>query len=199
MIGYIKGKVIHSEAGVILLENNGVGYELVCSGAAFARLVTDGAGEAYTYLQVKEDGLTLFGFVSMEEKNMFLKLTTVSGVGPKMGMTVLSGLSLNDLAFAIASSDVKALSSVKGLGKKTAERIILELREAISVESLGAPSGKAKPNAVKADSEKDNAVLALISLGYKRDEAVEAVEIAISSGAVGLEKVITAALKCFLK
>lgn len=84
MIGYIKGKVIHSEAGVILLENNGVGYELVCSGAAFARLVTDGAGEAYTYLQVKEDGLTLFGFVSMEEKNMFLKLTTVSGVGPKM-------------------------------------------------------------------------------------------------------------------
>ena len=129
MIGYIKGKVIHSEAGVILLENNGVGYELVCSGAAFARLVTDGAGEAYTYLQVREDGLTLFGFVSMEEKNMFLKLTTVSGVGPKMGIAILSQMNINEIAVAIATSDVKGLCAVKGLGKKTAERIILELRE----------------------------------------------------------------------
>lgn len=199
MIAYVKGKVLSASNGTVILERDGLGFEIICSATSFKRLVESGEGAVYTYLAVRDDGMSLFGFENLAEKDMFLKLISVSGVGPKMGMTVLSGLSLNDLAFAIASSDVKALSSVKGLGKKTAERIILELREAISIESLGAPSGKAKPNAVKADSEKDNAVLALISLGYKRDEAVEAVEIALSSGAVGLEKVITAALKCFLK
>ena len=187
MIAYVKGKVLSASNGTVILERDGLGFEIICSATSFKRLVESGEGAVYTYLAVRDDGMSLFGFENLAEKDMFLKLISVSGVGPKMGMTVLSGLSLNDLA------------SVKGLGKKTAERIILELREAISIESLGAPSGKAKPNAVKADSEKDNAVLALISLGYKRDEAVEAVEIALSSGAVGLEKVITAALKCFLK
>ena len=153
MIGYIKGKVIHSEAGVILLENNGVGYELVCSGAAFARLVTDGAGEAYTYLQVREDGLTLFGFVSMEEKNMFLKLTTVSGVGPKMGIAILSQMNINEIAVAIATSDVKGLCAVKGLGKKTAERIILELREKMGAAELAPQKGQ--PVIPAADGEDD--------------------------------------------
>ena len=89
MIGYLKGKVIYSEEGVVLLEVNGVGYELVCSGALFAKLVTDGQGEAYTYLQVRDDGVTLFGFVSVEEKKMFQKLVSVSGVGPKMGLAIL--------------------------------------------------------------------------------------------------------------
>jgi len=114
MIGYIKGKVIGSDSGVVILENNGIGYEIVCSGALFAKLVTDGAGEAYTYLQVREDGLTLFGFVSVAEKNMFLKLVTVSGVGPKMGIAILSQLNLNEVAIAIATSDLKRLSAVNG-------------------------------------------------------------------------------------
>ena len=111
MIGYIKGKVLHSEAGVVLLENNGIGYEIVCSGALFAKLITEGQGEAYTYLQVREDGVSLFGFVSIEEKNMFLKLISVSGVGPKMGIAILAGMNLGELAVAIASSDVKLLRS----------------------------------------------------------------------------------------
>ena len=143
--------------------------------------------------------MSLFGFESLAEKEMFLKLISVSGVGPKMGMTVLSGLSLNDLAFAIASSDVKVLSSIKGLGKKTAERIILELREAISLEALDSLSIKSTIATHKTNGEKDNAVLALISLGYKKDESVKAVEEAISSGSTGLENIITSALKCFLK
>lgn len=107
MIGYLKGKVLYSEEGTVLLEVNGVGYELVCSGALFAKLVTDGEGEAYTYLQVREDGVSLFGFVSPEEKRMFLKLVSVSGVGPKMGIAVLSAMNINDLAVAIATSDLK--------------------------------------------------------------------------------------------
>ena len=192
MIGYIKGKVIHSEAGVILLENNGVGYELVCSGAAFARLVTDGAGEAYTYLQVKEDGLTLFGFVSMEEKNMFLKLTTVSGVGPKMGIAILSQMNVNEIAVAIATSDVKGLCAVKGLGKKTAERIILELREKVGAAELAPQKGQPVIPAV--DGE-DDAIVGLMSLGYTRAESAKAVKRAKESGAASLEDIIMTALK----
>ena len=103
MIGYLKGKVLYSDAGTVLLENNGVGYELLCSGALFAKLVNEKQGEAYTYLQVREDGLSLFGFVSPEEKNMFLKLITVSGVGPKMGIAILSAMNINDIAVAIAT------------------------------------------------------------------------------------------------
>ena len=110
MIGYLKGKVLYSDAGTVLLENNGVGYELLCSGALFAKLVNEKQGEAYTYLQVREDGLSLFGFVSPEEKNMFLKLITVSGVGPKMGIAILSAMNINDIAVAIATSDVKMLT-----------------------------------------------------------------------------------------
>ena len=136
MLGYIKGKVLHSSDGTVLLENNGIGYEVLCSGAAYAKLISDGQGEVYTYLQVREDGVSLFGFVSPEEKNMFLKLISVSGVGPKMGITVLSSMNINDIAVAIANSDVKKLTAAKGLGKKTAERIILELREKVSAESL---------------------------------------------------------------
>ena len=118
MIGYLKGKVLYSSDGTVLLENNGVGYEVLCSGAAYAKLVTDGQGEVFTYLQVRDDGISLFGFVSMEEKNMFLQLISVSGVGPKMGITILSSMNVGDIAVAIANSDVKQLTAAKGLGKK---------------------------------------------------------------------------------
>ena len=103
MIGYLKGKVLYSEAGVVLLENNGVGYELLCSGALFAKLVNEKQGEAYTYLQVREDGLSLYGFVSPEEKNMFLKLVSVSGVGPKAALSVLSAATPQNLALSIVT------------------------------------------------------------------------------------------------
>lgn len=113
MIGYLKGNVLSCAEGTVLLEVNGVGYELACSGAAFAKLATDGKGEVYTWLQVRDDGVSLFGFVSPEEKNMFLKLISVSGVGPRMGIAVLSGMNLSELAVAIASSDVKGLCAVQ--------------------------------------------------------------------------------------
>ena len=135
MIGYIKGRVLSATDGVALIENNGIGYEVICSSAVYHKLLVDKQGEVYTYLAVREDGVSLYGFISLEEKSMFLKLITVSGVGPKMGITVLSNMSLNDLALKIATSDVKGLSAVKGLGKKTAERIILELREKITADA----------------------------------------------------------------
>ncbi len=197
MIGYIRGKVIYSEAGMVLLENNGIGYEILCSGALFAKLITDGDGEAYTYLQVREDGVSLFGFVSPEEKNMFLKLTSVSGVGPKMGIAILSGMNVGDLAVSIASSDVKRLSSIKGLGKKTAERIILELREKVSAQNTTPNSGEKSVEFVaeKMTDKEEDAVVGLMSLGYTRAESVKAVRGAIEHGASSIEEIIMAALR----
>ena len=98
MIGYINGKVIANNDNTLLIENNGIGYEVTCSVSAYSRLMQERQGGVYTYLQVKEDGMFLYGFTSIEEKQMFLKLITVSGVGAKMGITILSGMSLKDLA-----------------------------------------------------------------------------------------------------
>mgnify|MGYP002711307112 FL=1 len=128
MIGYIKGNLLNGENGTVLLETNGVGYEIICSASVYVKLLENGGGEVYTYTSVRDDGIFLYGFSDLKEKNLFLKLISVSGVGPKMGITVLSNMSLAKITAAIATSDVKTLSSIKGLGKKTAERIILELR-----------------------------------------------------------------------
>ena len=196
MLGYIKGKVLHSSDGTVLLENNGVGYEVLCSGAAYAKLISDGQGEVYTCLQVRDDGISLFGFVSLEEKNMFLKLISVSGVGPKMGITILSSMNINDIAVAIANSDVKKLTAAKGLGKKTAERIILELREKVSAESLP-EKGAAAPEqpAEKISDKEEDAVVGLMSLGYTRAESVRAVKRAEEAGAESMEEIIMTALR----
>ena len=197
MIAYITGKLLYSENGTVVLENNGIGYEITCSAESYTKIVNAGEGSVYTYMAVREDGVSLYGFDSLSEKSMFLKLITVSGVGPKMGMTVLSGMSLSDLAFCIASSDVKTLSTIKGLGKKTAERIILELREAISLSDLPSTTKKSAPIQPKSADE-ENAVMALMSLGYNRSQSVEAVSRAIDLGASGLENIITTALKGML-
>ena len=196
MIGYIKGKVIYSSEGTVLLENSGIGYAILCSGALYARLLSDGQGEAYTYLQVKEDGVSLFGFVSPEEKSMFQKLISVSGVGPKMGIAILSSMNINDIAVAIANSDVKKLTAAKGLGKKTAERIILELREKVAASDLPAAGGaKAPEPAEKITDKEEDAVVGLMSLGYTRAESVRAVRRAEESGAESMEEIIMAALR----
>ena len=196
MIGYIKGKVIDNNENTILLENGGIGYEIICSVSAFSKMMQDREGGIYTYMQVKEDGIALYGFVSPEEKKMFLKLISVSGVGAKMGITVLSGMSLKDLAIAIATSDVKSLSRIKGLGKKSAERIILELRESVSsigdkadsISQLSAP-------VANIGSEGENAVMALMSLGYNRATAVKAVSGAMATGANAIGEIIAVALR----
>lgn len=193
MIGYVYGKVMYIDGNTLLVENNGIGYEIICSASALARMNEKKEGGLYTYTQVKEDGISLFGFDTMEEKKMFLKLISVSGVGAKMGITVLGGMRLRDLALAIATSDVKMLSSVKGLGKKTAERIIVELREKVSADNSEPLPSDVVPAFSGSDAE--NAVTALMSLGYNRVTAVKAVNAALSAGASSVEDIIGTALR----
>lgn len=196
MIGYISGNLITAGSnGVIVLETGGIGYEITCSASAYELIVNKGKGSLFTYLNVREDGFYLYGFISQEEKSMFLKLISVSGVGPKMGIGILSSMPLNELAFIIASQDVKSLSKVKGLGKKTAERIILELRENIS--QLDLPEGTKKPSSktTTEPSVDDDAIIALMSLGFLRAESEKAVAIAKERGADTIESIITIALQ----
>ena len=193
MIGYLKGKILSLSADSALIETaSGVGFEVLLSGSAQSNLSGKKEGEVYTYMQVREDGVSLFGFSSTEEKEMFLKLISVSGVGPKMGIGVLSALNAGEVAAAIATGDVKRLSTVKGMGKKTAERIILELREKVSLNGSPAPDGAPAVNISVGD---EDAVVALMTLGFTRAESVKAISRARAQGANSVEDIIMLALK----
>lgn len=198
MIAYLKGKVLSIAAETAILEVNGVGYELYCSGGAFRKLVVGEQAELFTYLQVKEDGVTLFGFANVKEKELFLKLITVSGVGPKMGIAILTGLSADEFATCVATADVKRLSTVKGLGKKTAEKIVLELHGKISAAEImqadvSLPSTTSATEKLSAVDEE--AVSALMGLGFTKAESTQAVKRAHESGANTVEDIIRKALQ----
>ena len=182
-----------------ILDVNGVGYEAYCSGEAFRKITIGEIAELYTYLQVKEDGVSLFGFASPKEKELFLKVTSVSGVGPKLGISILTGMSADEVAVAIQTADVKRLSKVKGLGKKTAEKLVLELHGKISAAEVMSASGE-DLTATPTQNEKlspvdEDAVAALMNLGFNKSESVQAVKRAKEQGAVGVEEIIMRALQ----
>lgn len=200
MIAYVRGRVLAIGVETAILDVNGLGYEIYCSGGAFRKLTVGETAELYTYLQVKEDGVTLFGFATPKEKELFLKLISVSGVGPKMGISILASLSADDFAQAVATADVKRLSAVKGLGKKTAEKIILELHGKISAaEVLGAsgetPMATDGGAVVRLSAQDEEAVSALMGLGFTRSESTQAVKKAHDLGARTVEEIIMKALQ----
>jgi Holliday junction DNA helicase RuvA len=195
MIGYIKGKILSLSADSALIETaGGIGFEVICSGSAMSALSGKSEGELYTYLQMSENGTFLYGFSSQDEKNMFLKLITVSSVGPKLGIAILSGMNVGELAAAIATSDVKRLCSVKGLGKKTAERIVLELREKVALSAKENPVQGGVSIPVVSSGDED-AVVALMTLGFTRAESEKAIARARAAGASSVEDIIMVALK----
>ncbi len=171
MIAYVKGKVTDVTVNTVTVEAGGLGYELNVS-AFCARACAVGADvKLPTFLQVGESGVFLYGFVDRAEKDMFLRLQSVGGVGAKMALGVLSGVTPTDLIACIAHGDTTALSRVKGIGKKTAERIVFELRDKIAKEIQELPTGVTVPVAA-VDEE---AVMALMALGFNKNEAMAAV------------------------
>ena len=200
MIAYLRGRVLTTTAETVILDVNGVGYEAYCSGGAFRKVKQGEIAELYTYLQVKEDGVTLFGFESPKEKELFLKVITVSGVGPKMGIAILATLSADEFATAVATADVKRLSSVKGLGKKTAEKIVLELHGKISAAEIMSAEGdlQTAPTVevtMKLSPQDEEAISALMGLGFTRNESAQAVKKAHEMGARSVEEIIMKALQ----
>jgi Holliday junction DNA helicase RuvA len=170
MIYSLKGKVEMIDSNTIVVDTGNMAFEVICSSyAAFDLSNKTEEQTVLTYLQVREDAMVLFGFKDKKEKTLFNQLITVSGVGPKMAITILSGLPINDIIGAILSSDIKLLSSIKGLGKKTAERVILELSSKLGV-----------------DGALENLVSTDISVGLAKEpikkEIEEASEVLISTG-----------------
>lgn len=168
MISFLRGIIEEKEEGRLVVDVNGVGYELFVSNNTLSSLPLQGeTAKVLTYMAVREDGVFLFGFSSKEERESFLKLITVSGVGPKLAISILSGLNLSDLTVAIKKEDVKLLSSIKGLGKKTAERVCLELKDKIDLAIQSEVNFDTNYN-------EDAVMLAtdtLVSLGISKNEA----------------------------
>lgn len=200
MYAYIKGKITDRNDQQIVIENNGIGYLINCPLGISAEI--GGLGDevvVYLYQSVKEDDISLYGFNSRDQKKMFLKLITVSGIGPKVAHTICASLSAEQIAAAVMSNNVALLTGVKGLGKKTAERIILELKDKLKAQ-LGASASVAATPVAAAVAGNGNAGLmqdavgALVVLGYKDQEAADAVAAAYEEG-IGLEDLIRKALK----
>lgn len=185
MIGYLNGKLITFKDSTVILSVGGVGYEVTCTAEALSRIINEKGGELYVYTAVKEDGIYLYGFNSLDEKEIFISLLGVSGVGPKGAIAIVSSLGANGTRNAILTQDVKMLASVKGLGKKTAEKIIVELRG-------GLPAGE---SSVVVNNEDSEAVEALTTLGFDKNSATKAVQRAKEQGAQTLEDIISMALR----
>lgn len=169
MINFISGEIVAKNENSLVLDHNGIGFEVFVSTSTLASVGQLGEmARIFTYMNVKEDEISLYGFLTMEEKNMFLKIINVSGIGPKMALTILSGLSLSDLAVAIKNEDIKLLSTIKGLGKKTAERLALELKDKIDL--IGFATSETMAEDVNVDMV-DEAMEALIALGINKNEA----------------------------
>lgn len=172
MIYNIKGELTYTDPQFVVVENSGIGFKCFTSLTTVKNLGKIGSNvNLYTYLSVKEDALDLFGFSTLEELNSFKLLITVSGVGPKAAVSVLSELSPEKLALAIASSDVKSITKANGVGRKTAERIVLELKDKTGSLSQTDFSSAASAASVAEDSAAGEAVAALVALGFSQSDA----------------------------
>lgn len=170
MIDFIKGKLVHSHGDYIVVENQGMGYRIHTSIGSAADFSAPGEEViVFTEMIVREDAISLVGFSSREELGMFQLLTSVSGIGTKVGIGILSSMSYGALAGIIASNDIKTLTTAQGVGKKTAERIVLELKDKVSTY-FTTHSIEPHVHIVESGAQKD-ALEALLSLGYTRGEA----------------------------
>ena len=198
MITFLQGKLVESTPTQVVVEVNGIGYEVLIPLSSFDRLPPPGqAIKILTQLVVREDAHLLYGFMTEAERNLFRMLThTVSGIGPKTALNILSGISVTAFRGAVAASDVKALSQISGVGKKTAERIVVELRDKVGIAgALEAASAKhgLSPN----DQKLNDAVLALMALGFKQAEAHDSVRAA--QAMLGAEATVEDLVRACLK
>lgn len=191
MISFLVGIVDEKFDNTIMLDVNGVGYELCVSSSTMSVMPIGERVKIFTYMSVREDGVALFGFSSKEERDLFYKLILVSGIGPKMAISILSGMSLSDLTVAIMKQDIKILSTIKGLGKKTAERLCVELKDKLDGTIVPQQSD------LVADYNEDAVSMAtdtLISLGINKNEAYTLARSCAGNNATA-EEIIAKALR----
>ena len=194
MIGYVSGKILVKEPTHVVVDVNGLGYEVKISLNTFSKIKNADAVQLQTYLHVKEDALTLFGFLDSDEKQTFLDLLSINGVGPSIALMVQSSLSSSEFKSAVVNEDVRTIQSVKGIGGKTAQRIVLELKDKFKKDGLiaMAESGTGSHNTIR-----DEALSALMTLGIGKPAAEKSIQTVLRStgGEITLEELIKQALK----
>ncbi|MCI6676194.1 MAG: Holliday junction branch migration protein RuvA [Clostridiales bacterium] len=196
MISYIRGELAEILGDIVVLESGMVGFNIRVPGAVLSSLPPIGTEmKLYTYLYVREDAMSLFGFLSRDDLNLFKQLLGVNGVGPKAALGILSVISPNDFRFAVLAGDAKAISRAPGIGAKTAQKIILELKDRITLEeALEQGQVSHTVNRVP-ENQKQEAVLALTALGYSNTEALKALSKVKNANELSVEQLLKAALK----
>lgn len=200
MIGYIKGTLEEADEQCIIVDNHGVGYRIFVPGSAFAGAIPVGEEvKIYTYLSVKEDAMQLYGFLTRDDLRMFKMLLGVNGIGPKAGLGILSALSADELRFAVLADDAAAIAKAPGIGKKTAQKLILELKDKLDLEEvfeqkLANQAQKAQAVTVPNDGMQE-AVQALVALGYSGTDALRAVKRVEGASEMSVEEILKASLK----
>ncbi|QYO66561.1 Holliday junction branch migration protein RuvA [Leptolyngbya sp. 7M] len=199
MIAFLSGTLIEKHANSVIIDVNGVGYEVNIPLSTFYEL-GDVGGEVslriYTY--VREDAIQLFGFMTIRERDLYLRLISVQGVGAKSGIAMLSGMSADEMIAAIRSENIAKLTAIPGVGRKTAERLVVELRDKVGelASSLKADVSSSAGAAADGEGTFDDALSALVNLGYKKDAAEKALQQAIKDGTeMNVQKLLRAALQ----
>jgi holliday junction DNA helicase RuvA len=205
MIAYLSGKLLEKQANTVIVETSGVGYEVTIPLSTFYEIGEVGdAIELRIYTHVREDALQLFGFQSEREKQLYLKLISVQGIGAKSGITMLSGMSADEIIVAIRTDNLARLTSIPGVGRKTAERLVIELRDKLNElsstatqQQLSAAAGGAS---LPADAVYEDALSALTNLGYQRNAAEKALKQAVQEGTeMSVQKLLRKGLQLLAK
>lgn len=202
MIAYLSGKLLEKQTNTVIIDVGGVGYEVSIPLSTFYELGEIGSDvqlRIYTY--VREDAIQLFGFKTNRERELYLRLLSVQGIGAKSGITMLSGMSADEIIMAIRTDDLARLTSIPGVGRKTAERLVIELRDKVGeLASAGSSPLDAAPSALPADAVFEDALSALINLGYQRNAAEKAVKQAAQEGTeMSVQKLLRRSLQVLAK
>ena len=197
MISYIKGELVEVTENSIVLDHQGMGFSIMMPGSILDKLPQIGSElKVHTYLYVKEDILDLYGFLTRDDLKIFKLLITVNGIGPKGALAILSALSPDDLRFAVLAGDAKTISKAPGIGSKTAQKLIIELKDKLKIEDVldGAGEGYVSQD-IMSDTASAEAVMALTSLGYSAADATRAVRMVENVQSMDSEAILKAALK----
>ena len=190
MYSFFDGIIADITDNALVIETNGIGYEIFTTARILSSVTVGEKKKIYVYLNVKEDEMSLYGFSNKAEKAMFLHLISISGIGPKLAISILSGVDLKDLAMYIVSGNSSQLNKIKGVGKKTAERIIIELKDKLAGEYKADEELTA---AIKPSSDLEDAVLYLMAMGIAKAEALRRIKIIATEG-MTVEQLVVAAL-----
>ena len=194
MIGFVEGIIEYIDVDKIVVNNNGVGYNVFMPASQIDTLNVDETVRVFTYLNVREDAMQLFGFHTRDDLEVFKLLITVNGIGPKGGLAVLSTITTDDLRVAVISEDAKAISKAPGIGAKTAQKVIIELKDKLNLEDVLEPKLDANFQ-VNDNNSMSEAVMALVALGYSQADAYRAVKSIDNIEELDVENVIKMALK----